>query len=125
MILSSVDRPKHESINYIEFPANNFAATKTFFKAVFAWEFQDYGEEYTAFSRAGLDGGFYKSTTASKTENGAALLVIYSENLEETLAKVSANGAVITKGIFAFPGGRRFEFCEPSGNELAVWSDIF
>lgn len=114
---------KHEKINYVEFPAVNLAATKQFFNQVFGWEFVDYGEEYTAFSNQGLDGGFFKSALASSTENGAALIVLYSHDLELTLSKVEKAGGSVVRPIFSFPGGRRFHFKEPSGNELAVWSD--
>lgn len=79
---------------------------------------------YTAFSNAGLDGGFFKSELCSSTDNGAALIVFYSNNLEETQSKIeSARGSII-KPIFSFPSGRRFHFCDPNENEFAVWSDI-
>ena len=115
---------KHESINYIELPAKNMAATKTFFKAVFNWQFVDYGDEYMAFTDAALEGGFYLSNQSSSTDNGAALVVFYSEALEATLAKVQSAGGTVIQPVFAFPGGRRFHFADPSGNEFAVWSDI-
>ncbi len=112
-----------ETINYIEFPASNFDATKTFFSEVFAWKFVDYGENYTAFSNAGINGGFYQSQLSSKANSGAALVVFYSENLEASEVKIVKAGGVITLPTFSFPGGRRFHFSEPSGNEFAVWSD--
>ncbi|MGA9333538.1 MAG: VOC family protein [Rudaea sp.] len=115
--------PAHEKINYIEFPAKDLEATKSFFRAAFGWSFVDYGPGYTAFSDEGLDGGFFKSELAANTNNGSALLVFYSERLEDTLAKVTAAGGRIVKPIFQFPGGRRFHFTEPSGNEFAVWSE--
>ena len=114
----------HETINYVEFPSKDISMTKLFFETVFGWSFEDYGPEYTAFSGAGLDGGFYKSDLVSSTKNGAALIVFYSNNLDETLAKVKDSGGVVVKDIFSFPGGRRFHFEEPSGNEFAVWSDL-
>jgi predicted enzyme related to lactoylglutathione lyase len=114
---------KHESINYIEFPSDDLTATKEFFKKVFGWSFEDYGPEYTAFTNAGLAGGFFKFPKHSSTENGSALVVIYSKDLEATQAKIQETSGKITKSIFSFPGGRRFHFTEPSGNELAVWSD--
>ena len=114
----------HEKINYVEFPARNLEATKAFFTRVFNWTFEDYGPEYTAFSNQGLDGGFFKSNKASVAENGSALIVFYSKRLEETQAHIEAADGVITKPIFSFPGGRRFHFVEPSGNEFAVWSDL-
>ena len=82
---------EHEKLNYVEFPANDIEATKTFFITVFGWSFTDYGAEYSAFSNQGLDGGFYKSELKSATDNGAALLVFYSKNLEQTLEKVCSH----------------------------------
>jgi predicted enzyme related to lactoylglutathione lyase len=114
---------EHEKLNYVEFPSSDLQSTKVFFEKAFGWSFVDYGPEYTAFTRQGLDGGFFKANLWSSTANGAALLVFYSNNLEGTLAKVSKAGGKIIKPIFSFPGGRRFHFTEPSGNEFAVWSD--
>ena len=113
----------HEKINYVELPAKDLPATKAFFQSVFGWSFVDYGPEYIAFSNEGLDGGFFKSDLASSTQNGAALIVFYSDHLEATLAKVEKAGGSIVRPIFSFPGGRRFHFTEPSGNEFAVWSE--
>lgn len=113
----------HEKMNYVEFPARDLGATKAFFQSVFGWSFTDYGPEYTAFENEGLDGGFFQSDLASSTDKGAALIVFYSNQLETTLAKVQEAGGSILKPIYAFPGGRRFHFAEPSGNEFAVWSE--
>jgi predicted enzyme related to lactoylglutathione lyase len=109
-------------LSYVEFPSNNIAATKTFFENAFGWSFIDYGPEYTSFSNQGIDGGFYKSNLRSTVSNGAALLVIKSDDLEHTQSVVESWGAHISTAIFSFPGGRRFHFIEPSGNEFAVWS---
>jgi uncharacterized protein len=114
----------HEKLNYVEFAAKDLPATKAFFQAAFGWVFTDYGPDYAAFSNEGLDGWFYKAEMASNTSNGGALLVFYSSKLEETLAKVEKSGGKVNKAIFAFPGGRRFHFIEPSGNEFAVWGDL-
>lgn len=114
---------QHEKINYVEYPSRNLAATKHFFEQAFGWTFEDYGPDYAAFSDQGLDGGFYTSNLSASVETGSALIVFYSENLEATLGKVEAAGGKIVKPIFAFPGGRRFHFTEPGGNELAVWSE--
>jgi predicted enzyme related to lactoylglutathione lyase len=113
----------HEKLNYVEYPSQNIPATKAFFAEVFGWSFVDYGPEYTAFSDQGLDGGFYRADMCSLSGNGAALLVFYSNDLEATQGKVIKAGGRILKPIFSFPGGRRFQFAEPGGNELAVWSD--
>lgn len=115
---------KHETITYLELPACDIPATKKFFEKVFNWSFQDYGDEYTAFTEDRLEGGFFKSDKKSNTKNGATLIVFYSSDLETSQEKIQESGGTIVKPIFAFPGGRRFHFTEPSGNELAVWSDL-
>lgn len=115
--------PIHETINYVELPSRDLAATKRFFQSAFGWTFEDYGPDYAAFSGRGLDGGFFTSGLAARTEQGSALIVLYSANLEETLAKVEAAGAQVLQPIFTFPGGRRFHFAEPGGSEFAVWSE--
>jgi predicted enzyme related to lactoylglutathione lyase len=114
---------EHEKLTYVEFPSRSLPKTKAFFEEVFGWSFKDYGPDYCSFSDQGLDGGFFKSELSSSTGNGAALLVFYSRDLEGTLGKVLKAGGKLTKPIFAFPGGRRFHFSEPGGNELGVWSD--
>lgn len=106
-------------IDYIEFPATDIAATKQFYSAAFGWTFEDYGPGYTSFSDSHRAGGF---TTAEKIGKGP-LIVLYAGDLEAAEKAVQAAGAVIVKPIFSFPGGRRFHFTDPNGNELAVWSD--
>ena len=114
---------KREKINYVEFPARDLEASKQFFGQAFGWEFVDYGPDYTAFSDQGIDGGFYRADLAASVAGGSALVVLYSETLEQTEERVKAAGGTVVREIFSFPGGRRFHFLEPSGNELAVWSD--
>ena len=112
----------HHRIDYIEFPATSTAPVKNFYTTVFGWKFDDYGPGYAAFHDGRLAGGF--DAEAAKPATGpSALAVIYSSNLEATEKAVRAAGAIITRPIFDFPGGRRFHFADPSGNELAVWSD--
>jgi predicted enzyme related to lactoylglutathione lyase len=114
---------KHEKIDYVEFPAKNMEATRAFFSKVFGWSFTDYGPEYMDCPDGGIMTGFFKADRASTTANGSALVTFYSSQLEETRARVEAAGGRIVKPVFSFPGGRRFQFTEPSGNEFAVWSD--
>lgn len=114
---------KHEKINYVEFPAKDIEAVKKFFIKAFGWSFTDYGPDYTSFSNEGLDGGFFKSDLNSSTEKGSVLIVFYSEELEKTQSKIENAGGTILKPIYAFPGGRRFHFTDPNGNEYAVWSE--
>lgn len=114
---------QHEKINYVEFPASDIEGTKQFFSDVFGWSFEDYGPDYTAFSNEGLDGGFFRSEQQSTTKNGAALIVFFSSELEATQSKIEKAGGKIVEPIFSFPGGRRFHFSDPSGNEYAVWAE--
>lgn len=116
--MSTVDK-----INYVEFPASNIEATKHFFQQLFSWEFTDYGPEYTAFSDQGIDGGFFKSDLQATQQNGSALIIFYSDKLEQLQQRVESAGGKIVKPVFEFPGGRRFHFNDPSGNEFAAWSD--
>ncbi len=117
------DVNKHEKINYVEFPAKDIEAAKAFFTTVFGWSFVDYGPEYIAFSNEGLDGGFFKSDLSSSTDKGGALIVFYSKEIEKTQSKIEKAGGKIIKPLFSFPGGRRFHFTDPNGNEYAVWTD--
>jgi len=112
----------HEKIDYIEFPSKNINKTKDFFSTVFSWSFVDYGPEYTAFFNEGINGGFFKSDSTCSTGNGSALIVFYSNNLENTQLKIERAGGSIIKPVFSFPGGSRFHFSDPNGNEYAVWS---
>ncbi len=113
----------HEKINYVEFPAKDIQIAKNFFTEVFAWQFTDYGPDYTAFENQGLEGGFFTSDLSCVTKNGSALIVFYSHALEQTQEKIKKAGGTIIKEIFSFPGGKRFHFADPNGNEYAVWSE--
>ena len=115
--------PTHNQINYIEMPAKDILGTKKFFRDVFGWEFVDYGPDYISFSNDGMDGGFFKSDLTASTTTGSVLVVLYSSELENTQSKVTASGGTIVKPIYEFPGGRRFHFTDPNGNEFAVWSE--
>lgn len=111
---------KNNHINYVEFKANDLDAVKAFYGSVFGWTFTDYGPTYIAFSASGLEGGFEK--TEEEIINGV-LVVLYHEDLESVKEKVAVTGGEITQDIFSFPGGKRFQFKDPSGNELAVWKE--
>lgn len=115
---------QHEKIDYVEFPSRDLNATKDFFGKAFGWSFNDYGPEYCDFSNEGINGGFYKSEKVSTSESGGALVILYSKDLEATQNKIKAAGGSIVKDTFSFPGGERFHFKEPGGNEFAVWSDV-
>ena len=115
--------PTDQKIDYLELPARDFDAVQAFYAKAFNWTFTDYGPDYRTFNDGKMDGGFYKADRQSNTENGAALIILFASDLEKTKATVVASGGTLVKDIFAFPGGRRFQFTDPNGNELAVWSD--
>lgn len=111
---------KNNQISYIEFRAKDLGAIKEFYQQVFGWVFKDYGPTYSSFSESGLFGGF--ETTEEAIVNGA-LVVLYHKDLDQVKKAVVAAGGEISKDTFSFPGGQRFEFLDPSGNKLAVWSE--
>lgn len=112
---------RHHSIDYIEFTVTDMAASKAFYSAAFGWQFTDYGPEYVGIQR--LDGdGEVGGLTVGEPMQGGPLVVLYSDDLPATLAAVERAGGTIVEPPFDFPGGRRFEFTDPSGNRLAVWT---
>jgi predicted enzyme related to lactoylglutathione lyase len=111
---------QNNHINYVEFRASDLPATKTFFSNCFGWTFTDYGPDYVAFDSSGLQGGFEKSDLPPAK---GALVILYHDQLEQIEAIVVKNGGKIVVPIFDFPGGRRFHFEDPNGNEWAIWSN--
>jgi hypothetical protein len=107
-------------IDYLEFPVLDMAAAKRFYAAVFGWTFTDYGAGYSSFSDGRLDGGF---TLDGEPPACGVLVVIYARDLDAAQSRIREAGGKIVKETFSFPGGSRFHFNDPSGNELAVWSD--
>ena len=107
-------------INYIEFKAKDLEPIKQFYTAAFGWTFIDYGENYTAFSESGIAGGFEE--TEDDIVNGV-LVVLHHKDLNVIKNKIIQLGCEIVIDIFSFPGGSRFHFKDPSGNELAVWCE--
>jgi predicted enzyme related to lactoylglutathione lyase len=112
---------RNNTIDYIELYTNDIAKMKAFYGICFGWTFKDYGPTYTEFNESGLTGGFEQVDKEIKT--GGPLIVLYHDDLESTQATVVSNGGKITVPIFSFPGGKRFQFTDPAGNELAVWNE--
>lgn len=110
----------HGQIQYIEFLSGDIGRARNFYSASFGWTFKDYGPDYTAFEGEYVDGGF----ATGKPVRGSILVILYSNDLEGTKKKVAEAGGKIVRDIFSFPGGRRFQFLDPDGNELAVWTDL-
>ena len=113
-------KPNDNQIDYVELPMSDLALTQKFYGEVFGWKFEDYGPRYTSFSDGRLGGGFTMERPAPAV---GCLLVLYASDLAAVQAKIEAAGGRIVKDTFAFPGGRRFHFADPNGNELAVWSE--
>ena len=112
----------HHTIDYIEISVSDLSAAKRFYTAAFGWKFTDYGPDYAGIQREG--GGEVGGLRAvDKVARGGPLVVLYSSDLESSQTAVQRAGGEIVAEIFSFPGGRRFQFADPSGNELAVWSD--
>jgi len=112
-------RGKNHQIDNIEFNVADIARSKAFYGEAFGWTFTDYGPSYTEFSDGRLTGGF---TTGEEVRPGGPLVILYADDLAEAQRRVEAAGGVISRAVFAFPGGRRFHFTDPDGYELAVWS---
>lgn len=113
--------PVHHGIDYIEFAVVDMEAAKRFYAAAFGWAFNDYGPDYAGIRKEGGEAGGFRR--AESVVPGGPLVILYSKNLDETRTRVRGAGGRITREPFDFPGGRRFHFADPSGNELAVWSD--
>src|SRR5688572_14314969 len=120
--MSSANAPHvHHAIDYIELTVLDVADAKRFYGAAFGWTFNDYGPGYAGIQGDGREvGGFRKDESVRP---GGPLVVLYSRELEDTVKRVESAGGRITKPPYGFPGGRRFHFTDPSGNELAVWSE--
>ena len=114
--------PDHHAIAYIELPAADLEATKSFFNAAFGWTFTDWSPDYVDAPANGLMVGFYRAPLSTRQDQGGAVIGLYSDDLEQSMARVTAAGGSILQAPYAFPGGERFHFLEPSGNEFLVFT---
>ncbi|MFF2452890.1 VOC family protein [Isoptericola sp. NPDC058082] len=116
----------HHTIDYLELPVTDLAAAQEFYAAAFGWEFVAYGPQYagirTAAERAPAEAGGLRLAEAADVSRGGPFVLLYSDDLDATLAGVTAAGGRVVDGPYEFPGGRRFHFLDPSGNELGVWA---
>ncbi|MGD8784782.1 MAG: VOC family protein [Thioalkalispiraceae bacterium] len=115
--------PRENTINYLELPVHDIAASKDFFSNLFGWKFVDYGPDYSCFHGAGIDGGFYTSAQYGFRSEGGPLIVFYYYDIDRIKAKITALSGKIIKDTYAFPGGRRFHFTDVNDNEYAIWTD--
>ena len=112
----------HHSIDYIELAARDLPAAKAFYAEAFGWEFNDYGPDYAGIRSADGDGEVGGINPAGDPGPGGPLVLLYSDDLDATVEAVKQAGGTVTNGPYEFPGGRRFHFTDPSGNELGVWA---
>lgn len=103
--------------DFLELPVADVATAQAFYGAAFGWAMTGFGPTYACTLTGDVDIGL-QADPAERTR--APLIVIQVADLDGALAAVSAAGGTITKSIFAFPGGRRFHFRDPDGNELAA-----
>ena len=114
---------QHHTIDYLELTVTDLAAAKRFYGDAFGWQFNDYGPEYAGIQRVGGEGEVGGMCVGKEITRGGVLLVLYSTDLEVSMRAVADAGGKVVVEPFEFPGGRRFHFTDPAGNELAVWSD--
>lgn len=113
----------HHAIDYVELSVTDMAAAQRFYATAFGWRFTDYGPEYAGFTTPGMSREAGGMTVSAQVTRGGPLVILFSTDLEASLRAVKEAGGRITTEPFEFPGGRRFHFADPSGNELAVWSE--
>lgn len=113
---------RHHAIDYIELGVSDLAATRAFYEQAFGWAFNDYGPDYAGIRSPDGDGEVGGLNRAAEPARSGPLVLLYSDDLDATVGAVTAAGGVVVQGPYEFPGGRRFHFTDPSGNELGVWS---
>lgn len=112
----------HHTIDYIELAVTDLAASRSFYERAFGWQFNDHGPTYAGIRSASGDGEVGGLGVGGSPGPGGSLVLLYSDDLEATLASVQEAGGSVTEGPYDFPGGRRFLFSDDSGNVLGVWS---
>jgi len=114
---------KHNRIDYVELPVgqgSTHQAVRSFYGKAFGWVYQDWGDSYSDTPGGGISSGI---NSDAEHRTAAVLVLLYADNLEAARDSVLQAGGRVTREIFSFPGGRRFHFTDPAGNELGVWSD--
>jgi len=114
----------HHTIDYVELAAPDLDAARAFYSAAFDWEFNDYGGGYAGIRASGGDGEVGGLNPSGRVGSGGVLVLLYSDDLDATAARVRDAGGTIAQEPYGFPGGRRFHFRDPAGNELGVWATV-
>lgn len=118
-----MNRPQHHAVNYIEFGVTDLAATKTFYQKAFGWQFNDYGPAYSGIKSPDGEGEVGGLNPGAEPSSAGPLVLLFSTDLEATVKAVEEAGGTIAVPPHDFPGGRRFEFLDPSGNRLGVYAE--
>lgn len=111
----------HHTIDYVEINVVDLATTQSFYTAAFGWEFNDYGPQYAGIRWVEGEGEVGGLNAMRAPVRGGPLVLLWSGDLDASLAAVTSAGGEVVEGPYDFPGGRRFHFTDPSGNELGVW----
>lgn len=112
----------HHTIDYIELAAPDLGAARDFYSAAFGWEFNDYDGVYAGIRAPGGAGEVGGLNPDGEAGPGGALVLLFSDDLDATVTSVLDAGGTISREPYDFPGGRRFYFRDPAGNELGVWT---
>lgn len=118
--MSEIESIRDCTINYIELNVADISRSKAFYGSAFGWTFTDFGPDYCEFSDGNMKGGF---NATGEISSGGPLVVLYGKDLDAIASRIANAGGVISKPVFEFPGGRRFQFTDPDGYELAVWCE--
>ena len=123
--MSQPSAHRHHAIDYVEFTVTDLEQAKRFYTDAFGWRFNDYGPEYAGIQSPQGDsapevGGLSKG---QEVRAGGPLVLLYSTDLDRSVEAVKNAGGQVVNGPYDFPGGRRFHFTDPSGNELGVWAE--
>ena len=113
---------RHHALDYVELNVTDLAATRRFYEAAFGWEFNDYGPAYAGIRAPDGEGEVGGLNATAEPRRGGPLVLLWSDDLDATVAAVREAGGEVLEGPYEFPGGRRFHFADPSGNELGVWA---
>ncbi len=121
---ATAPQPRHHCLDYVELTVTDLDAAKAFYTQAFGWRFVGYGPEYAGIASPTDDGTEVGGLLVGPEPrpNGGPFVLLYSEDLDETQRAIVAAGGRIVQGPYAFPGGRRLHFADPSGNELGVWA---
>jgi predicted enzyme related to lactoylglutathione lyase len=115
--------PTHHTVNYVELSVADLKTSGDFYRQAFGWQLNDYGPSYAGFRDDPASPEERGGLAVSSERPGRPLVLLYSDDLDATVRAVEAAGGVVTQGPYEFPGGRRFHFTDPSGNELGVWAE--